>query len=514
MGTSFSKATDKNQQSSAVANTPQASPQANTFVDNRTEATQLKSQQDTAAGSTPPAQLKENNTGLPDKLKTGMENLSGLSMDDVKVHRNSHKPAQLQAHAYAQGTDIHLGPGQEKHLPHELGHVVQQKQGRVKPTIQMKGKVNVNDDGGLEKEADLMGVKALQTEGSDKQQVNSSVHQLVLQMEEIDTAPTAEDKEFDVVATASKEDDAEVSEEEQKEKSEISEAEEVSLTEKVTMGKSIVDSIKGLKGSLDKKPSDVGESLVSKSTGLMGKLGGALNIISFLGNPVKNMATALLGLKTKWGQWNVYNSAADNGVPEAIYGLGKIMKGFASGLSKFLWNAFVLVTRILFFIPAATAVAASIIVFQGVAEAFKSLASTTKGIWQRLKGEKKDKFSKQLLERAINGDNDALQLIFDLKLSSITGSDFWIVNKATILKNELTSKDNILSHSPDAIKDNVPSLIHKGPIDRRELIFNSEQGPPQSPKDLQERLEAIKESDNSKSVIIGEIKATMTGMGT
>lgn len=108
-----------------------------------------------------PIQKKENNTGLPDNLKTGMENLSGMSLDDVKVHRNSDKPAQLQAHAYAQGTDIHLGPRQEKHLPHEAWHVVQQKQGRVKPTVQMKGKVNVNDDAGLEKEADIMGAKAI-----------------------------------------------------------------------------------------------------------------------------------------------------------------------------------------------------------------------------------------------------------------------------------------------------------------------------------------------------------------
>ena len=109
---------------------------------------------------------KENNTGLPDDLKTGIENLSGMSMDDVKVHYNSDKPAQLQAHAYAEGTDIHVGPGQEKHLPHEAWHVVQQKQGRVKPTVQMKGKVNVNDDAGLEKEADVMGEKAAQVVGN------------------------------------------------------------------------------------------------------------------------------------------------------------------------------------------------------------------------------------------------------------------------------------------------------------------------------------------------------------
>ena len=108
---------------------------------------------------------KPNNTGLPDNLKTGIENLSGYSMDDVKVHYNSDKPAQLQALAYTQRTDIHVAPGQEKLLPHEAWHVVQQKQGRVQPTMQLKG-VNVNDNEGLEKEADVMGVNCLNTNQS------------------------------------------------------------------------------------------------------------------------------------------------------------------------------------------------------------------------------------------------------------------------------------------------------------------------------------------------------------
>ncbi|MGB0839762.1 MAG: DUF4157 domain-containing protein [Chitinophagales bacterium] len=124
-----------------------------------------------------PVQRQANNTGLPDNLKSGIENLSGYSMDDVKVHYNSNKPAQLQAHAYAQGMDIHLGSGQEKHLPHEAWHVVQQKQGRVKPTMQMKGKVNINDDKGLEREADVMGAKALQSIVSEKVNIQNSTIQ-------------------------------------------------------------------------------------------------------------------------------------------------------------------------------------------------------------------------------------------------------------------------------------------------------------------------------------------------
>lgn len=121
-----------------------------------------------------PAQLKEqssakpNNTGLPDNLKSGIESLSGMSMDSVRVHYNSSQPAQLNALAYAQGTDIHVAPGQEQHLPHEAWHVVQQAQGRVQPTMQMKDGVPVNDDKGLEHEADVMGAKALQMGGGNQ----------------------------------------------------------------------------------------------------------------------------------------------------------------------------------------------------------------------------------------------------------------------------------------------------------------------------------------------------------
>ena len=97
--------------------------------------------------------------GLPDGLKAAMEKMSGLSLDGVKVHYNSRKPAQVNALAYAQGSDIYLGPGQERHLPHEAWHIVQQKQGRVRPTMQVNG-VAVNDDRSLEREADLMGMRA------------------------------------------------------------------------------------------------------------------------------------------------------------------------------------------------------------------------------------------------------------------------------------------------------------------------------------------------------------------
>jgi hypothetical protein len=101
--------------------------------------------------------------GLPDGLQAVMEAMSGLSLADVVVHRNSAEPARLGALAYTRGSDIHLAPGEESHLPHEAWHAVQQKQGRVRPTIQMEQGVPVNDDAGLEREADLMGDKAVRS---------------------------------------------------------------------------------------------------------------------------------------------------------------------------------------------------------------------------------------------------------------------------------------------------------------------------------------------------------------
>ncbi|MGK3995554.1 eCIS core domain-containing protein [Sorangium sp. So ce1024] len=107
---------------------------------------------------------RPNRTGLPEELKTGIEILSGVLMDDVKVQYNSVAPAQLQALAYTRGSEIHIAPGQERHLPHEAWHVVQQRQGRVPATGQLNG-MGLNDDPALEAEADIMGARAARSGG-------------------------------------------------------------------------------------------------------------------------------------------------------------------------------------------------------------------------------------------------------------------------------------------------------------------------------------------------------------
>ncbi|MFA5253211.1 MAG: DUF4157 domain-containing protein [Methanoregula sp.] len=104
-------------------------------------------------------ETRKNETGLPDSLKDGVERLSGRDISEVRVHYNSEKPFGIGALAYTRGTDIHIAPGQESHLPHEAWHVVQQAEGRVRPTFQLKD-AGVNDDAGLEAEADTMGKRA------------------------------------------------------------------------------------------------------------------------------------------------------------------------------------------------------------------------------------------------------------------------------------------------------------------------------------------------------------------
>jgi hypothetical protein len=95
---------------------------------------------------------------IPEQLSTAIEAISGIDLSDVTVHRSSGKPAQIGALAYATGNEIHLAPGAARHLPHEAWHIVQQRQGRVQPTMRVAGR-GINDDRVLEHEADAMAAR-------------------------------------------------------------------------------------------------------------------------------------------------------------------------------------------------------------------------------------------------------------------------------------------------------------------------------------------------------------------
>ncbi len=114
-----------------------------------------------------PVVQKENKTNMPDGVKSRMESSFNNDFSHVRVHANSSKAPEVGALAYTQGSDIHFAPGQyspdsssgRQLLGHELTHVVQQGEGRVRPTTEVNG-MPVNDSPTLEKEADVLGGKA------------------------------------------------------------------------------------------------------------------------------------------------------------------------------------------------------------------------------------------------------------------------------------------------------------------------------------------------------------------
>jgi hypothetical protein len=111
-------------------------------------------------------QMKADPNKMPKNVQSKMEGAFNSDFSNVKIHQGS-KASEVGALAYAQGNDIHFAPGQydpgsksgQELLGHELTHVVQQRQGEVKPTTQVNG-LAVNDDPGLENEADQMGKRA------------------------------------------------------------------------------------------------------------------------------------------------------------------------------------------------------------------------------------------------------------------------------------------------------------------------------------------------------------------
>lgn len=107
------------------------------------------------------------------QIKNNVSQMTGTDVSDAVVHYNSNKPVQLKAEATAQGNEVHLAPGKERHLGHELAHVAQQKQGIVKPTVQANNGISINNDPRLEKQADDIGAKAMQMKTQQAENMHS-----------------------------------------------------------------------------------------------------------------------------------------------------------------------------------------------------------------------------------------------------------------------------------------------------------------------------------------------------
>ncbi|MFN3259775.1 MAG: DUF4157 domain-containing protein [Pikeienuella sp.] len=113
-----------------------------------------------------PAVLRTNGPGraLPGSVRAQMEQAFGADFGDVRIHVGP-QAERIGAIAFTAGADIYFAPGRfrpesaegRRLLGHELAHVLQQRQGRVRGGA---GALTVVQDAALEAEADRMGERA------------------------------------------------------------------------------------------------------------------------------------------------------------------------------------------------------------------------------------------------------------------------------------------------------------------------------------------------------------------
>ncbi len=149
---------------------------AKTERDNKSQQQQQKQQQQDGKSSMVAGgefanqgnsvQMKKN-PFLPADVQGKMESTMGADFSDVKINTNSAKASEIGAHAFAQGNEVHFAQGKfdpdsktgQSLIGHELAHVKQQRDGRVKADT-MLGETPVNTSNALESEADSLGAKA------------------------------------------------------------------------------------------------------------------------------------------------------------------------------------------------------------------------------------------------------------------------------------------------------------------------------------------------------------------
>ena len=110
--------------------------------------------------------------GLPITLSNQIQTLLGVDPAQAVLHKNSSKAAEIGALAFVRGHEIHFAPGKfnpntregKELIVHEFTHYKQQLQGLVQPTSEIAG-MPLNDDAGLEGEADAMAAKIATEQG-------------------------------------------------------------------------------------------------------------------------------------------------------------------------------------------------------------------------------------------------------------------------------------------------------------------------------------------------------------
>lgn len=78
-----------------------------------------------------PRPSSDNRSSEAGRFAQGIEAVSGLDLSAVRINTNATKPEQAAVHAYAQQNTIHFSQNRSA-IPHEMSHVVQQRQQMVK----------------------------------------------------------------------------------------------------------------------------------------------------------------------------------------------------------------------------------------------------------------------------------------------------------------------------------------------------------------------------------------------
>lgn len=514
--------------------------------DNRVEAAVQRKLHELANGNAT-VQKKQNDSGLPENLKSGIENLSGLSMDDVKVHYGSDKPSQLQAYAFAQGSDIHVAPGQEKHLPHEAWHVVQQKQGRVNATKQ-EGSALINDDKSLESEADVMGAKANILGAANVSQLkksnNNSGHVFQLEEDETATETVPEESKAEEAPQEPTPEQAEIKSDDASDNETVTAEESNAVTTEnglalspaldtkersflakngdkivanVTVGASSAAGVGTAVDTLIKTqdPANQGSNIMDKTQAVFDKAAsktdffGILSKITGLASPLITAIQNILSAKAKKSQWIEFEKATidpttkekkPDAPKEAEYGLSKIWKGFVRTIKNVIMAISNFTSNLLMLIPGAQIVAGPWKAFNMVVGAIDSVFKGGKKIYQWFKGEKKDVNSASLLDKAIGGDQASLELIYNLKLGSISGSGYTFIDS--------------IGKNTQAAKDYIKVKLGWNEDQASRIVDMTQKNGPKSVEELKTQLLVIASRPDSKKLVLDDLKEAMTGYGT
>ena len=467
------------------------------------EATQLKSE--------------KNNTGLPDNIKNGVENLSGQSLDDVKVHLNSDKPAQMKAHAYAEGNQIHVASGQEKHLAHEAWHVVQQKENRVSPTTKING-LNVNTDKSLEKEADVMGAKASSL-GSDFDE--SSI--------QLKSSSNADQK---VIQGALDSEGGEKKEDAQKNTDE--KGDEATLAEKSTLVATELNSIQGDGDSIygvvqtldkpDKDPASITDTLMNKTKDVTNTLN--KSVFAAIGSLLSPITQIIGGISKGYQKWNAWTNLKDLGAKQEKagkkdekipYTIKKLAKGFLVAVNDVVQGIIDLIGNIMALVPEALSkvAAAGLKVYGAIRTGLGKLYSVPKRWYQLWKGDgnKKDINSKEVIAKAFqdNPDDDAIDFIWALNLPSVQGSGFDSLDE---LRNSVELRINSVKNAAiEGVNSRAGTNIAKSE-EPQNIAGLIKAGGGEGKAEFKKLIASKKLNNGSKSKIEAEIKEAMTGIGT